>query len=245
MKLALLPKYNNRVSDERWSSLQKASDLLKLIIPKSCSVKNEVGIAGSASLLMYQEKHRVGPKWGPNGDIDVFVAGRFGRSETHFFAFVYRAFSILSRIGETPHLMDRYMSYGRHNLRFWVFDFEIPGVLGKISFVQSPDCDNLKEVVAHFDINVCRVVFNPCTKKFWCSRRVALDISKRAATVDGVVFSKHGPTDDDIVQVTRVLNRMAKYGKRGFRFANGGGVSLIRLHDSAKRIPAKRSLLHT
>lgn len=221
------PRYHNSTPEKTWRDLRRISEVLEVIIPESCSRAMEIGVTGPSALLMFQESRRIGPKWNPVDKVDVYVSGRFGRSDAHFLGFVERALKLMKVKSLASGIRSKQLVRDMNGVHSWVVDVWIEGVGTTVSFVQRPNHVNVLEVAKTFDINVCQIVFDPRNKEFWYTDGLIADISNCTARVSDLSMSVDGPTDEDIENVRSTLERIAAYERRGFRFANGDGIAFV------------------
>lgn len=214
-------------------------EILRHVVPESESRGGHVGILGSVALLLHQEHHRIGPKW-PGlvvdksgrawtspGDYDVFVAGHHGKSKESFMKFVHMMLERIARLGHgvAPCAGGAaYQIYVRGGEKIWIMNFYISGITKIVSFVQSPRCDNLAEVVEGFDIDVCKVIYNLYTQKTSCSADVEEQIRRGTSKAMGLLFEDGVPSPTDGRIVARTVHRIRKYIFRGFAFPGCVGV---------------------
>jgi hypothetical protein len=222
-------QYNDMLHPRWLKNTGRVLEVLTHIIPASCSSRHEIAMLGSAALALLQEQDRIGPMWGNPSDYDFFVSGRFGRNETVFKNFMVRCITRLTDRGYAVTSRQTKVAYARNGGKILIFDLTVAGLVGKLSFIQSPECDNVEEVAKQFDIDVCRVIYNIHECKLYCTKSVHEHIKRKVAVVSWVRFRDSGLSKDDIIQVQRVMARIVKYKERGFKFLNDEGVSFVRL----------------
>ena len=88
----------------------------------------------------------------------------------------------------------------------------------KISLIQQPFCDDIDTVVEGFDIDVCRVVYNPFEEVLYVDQYLMDRIMKGVATVEDLTAARGGPDKFDVVRINSTISRMHKYHQRGYTF---------------------------
>ena len=88
----------------------------------------------------------------------------------------------------------------------------------KISLIQQPLCDDIDSVVDDFDIDVCRVVYNPFEEVLYVDQHLMDRIIKGVATVSDLTATCGGPDKFDMVRINSTVSRMYKYRQRGYTF---------------------------
>ena len=196
--------------------------ILKEMIPIEHSLSNEVAVSGSSALLWWQAHERIGPEWeGPN-DVDVFVAGRPGSSDGLFMMYVKAVIENVKSKGiEIDVLEERISAYVVRGRRTNIVDVHVPGCKFKISFVQCPLACNVNEVVACFDIDICKVIYHIHNGSFSLAACVKRSICLGIAEISSIRLDEHGPSQFDISRVKSTLERVKKYKERGFKFIHG------------------------
>ena len=206
--------------------LQRA---LRYVIERMPTRKNDVAVIGSAALYWYQIASNIGPVWddGPN-DIDVFVAGKTGRSRSNFGRFVKGCISRLEDSGreilDSKLFFNTYVIEGK---RVAIHNIKVKDFPQQISFIQCPTDDSVREVASRFDISVCKVIYHIHKCKYEMTADVMEDIMDGKARMErNFKFAKAGnPSRFEMTRIKRSMNRMRKYTKRGFDFYNGHGVT--------------------
>ena len=237
-------RYNSNVPNWWFLQTWAVGEILRHVVPTAESTEGRVGILGSAALLLYQEENRTGPvwpgtrmskslsgsesegKWTKPSDYDVFVSGPHGRSKEAFLKFASDVVAKIEGLGYVVKMKGKeFQMYTRGGRLIWIVNFYIGGVRNVVSLIQSPDCCNLREVLAKFDIDVCRVAYNFHERKASCSESVGAHIAQSMATVDSIPFTNGGPTLQDQRDVVRTMARILKYKRRGFSFPRCEGVA--------------------
>ena len=99
-------------------------------------------------------------KWTPH-DVDIFVCGQHGRTREAFTAYVRTVTKTIEDRGYSIANMKTYQNiYIVEGLEVLVTDVEVEGFETVISFVQSPTHATVHEVVAGFDLDIVRIVFD-------------------------------------------------------------------------------------
>lgn len=237
--------WNNNIKDGWFLEVNTLMDVLEHVLPPEDN--STVGILGSLPLLLYQEQHRIGPKWETPSDMDVFVSGKPAKEDSVFDAYIEQTIRrMIELYGHVVTPVGDYHTYTRIQGRMvHVKDYMIGGMEMKLSFIQCRDCSNLADVAESFDISVCRVIYQFHSKTLTCSSNVHDDISRSQATVDGIVLSEGLITKRDWVAVIRTMKRMRKYQKRGFSMVNGGAVVFNQIHPQQEPTSAFLPDVHT
>lgn len=222
----LFYNWNDLRNELYWRDVNVATRILRYALPRIPCEKGEIAIAGSAALHWYQEKQNIGPKWDDPGDIDIFVAGVFGKNKLRFQTFVM---AVLHKIQKTGHDIMWYAMikhpYAIRNQSIWIFNFQIRGNNLIFSFVQSPKCQDINDTLAGFDIDVCKVAFKIHSETFIIAKETHQNILHHNAVAENTIFSCNGPDNFDEKQVLSTLKRIRKYTKRGFHFPGSGGIT--------------------
>ena len=217
--------WNTKLDEQYWTEVYVIRSLLRYVIPRECSRDNEVAIAGSAALCWFQDLWEVGPMWGVPGDVDIFVCGKNGRTKGQFSKFMNSILKKLRQIYRHPSAVECFDSaYCFRGLVCHISNLKIPGISLKLSFISSPGCNNVKEVVDQFDIDVCKVIYNVHHEEYEVEESVKKHIKMCKAMVTDLTFGGSVPDRFDIYKCSKTLGRMEKYTKRGFVFINGGGI---------------------
>ena len=237
-------RYNTGVPEWWFNQTYALSEILYHVVPLEDSESHAVGMAGSAPLMLLQEKHRIVPVWRGEvnvdssekdhlrskenlfpGDYDVFVCGPNGRTEDAFREYVRKLCVKLEEIGWPVYDKRLYRhTYGKDDRPIMIFDLEVKHINCKLSLIQCPSCDKIQEVVEGFDIDVCRVIYHPHDGSIECRDAVIEQISNCTASADGCRFGESGPTVPECRRIFRTMMRVMKYMDRGFRFPNVNGV---------------------
>lgn len=212
-----------------WQQVDVVKRLLRYVVPRTLTGRNEVAIAGSAALHWYQGQNKVGPVWTDIGDIDIFVAGHNGSTKGSFKGFVL---SVVERIQASKHTVETirwytFLVYGpREGKEICICDVKVKDVDLMLSFVQSPGYTTVRAAVGEFDIDICQVMYDIHGQGFELSAEAKDNIRAGIAIALPMKFgSQDGNVSlGDITRVRKTLQRMRKYHARGFAFTNGGGV---------------------
>lgn len=217
--------WNNLITTEWFLGVGILIDILEHVLPAEDD--SIVGILGSLPLLLYQEQHKVGPKWKTPSDMDVFLSGKLAENDDTFDAYIKGTVLRIKQLyGPLVTLAAEFETYTRmQGQKFHLKNYRIGGIDMKLSFIQCRGCSDLVDVAKGFDISICRVIYQFHSRKLTCSREVHNDICQGRATVDGIVLSEGLVAKRDWVAVTRTMKRMRKYQERGFTMVNGGGVA--------------------
>lgn len=218
--LSVLPFYNFG-GLRYWVSVQQTQRLLRYIVPREATKKNEIGVAGSSPLYWYQEKYQIGPKWtGPN-DVDIFVAGYWGRSRERFEILVDLMEERIVGAGYKCTRKDKFHPYACRSGLIRITDFAIKGLNQVVSFVQHPECDSVQEVARGFDISVCKVVYHIHQQRFETMHGTHRDIVRCQFYVHPLEITSPGkPTNFERGKWVSTDGRCAKYRRRGFELMN-------------------------
>lgn len=214
-----------RMWEKNVKEYQKCKRMLKQMIPNEYSLSREVAVSGSSALLWWQTEQRIGPEWeGPN-DVDVFVAGRPGSNGEVFTMFVNAVIDNVESKGiKIAHLRGKNSTYIVRGRRTNIVDVRISGCKFKMSFVQCPLANNIDEVVACFDIDICKVIYHIHDGSFSVAACVERSICLGTAEISSIRLDEHGPSQFDMARVKKTLERMKKYKERGFKFTHGNAI---------------------
>ncbi len=86
----------------------------------------------------------------------------------------------------------------------------------KISLIQQPCSEDIDDVVDNFDINVCKVVYNPFDEVLYAELATVDNIWKGTTSVIDLESSNGGPDRFDVARITSTIRRMYKYHQRGY-----------------------------
>ena len=197
---------------------QKIKGILSNIVPRSRTVSNHIAVAGGAALRWYQREMSVGPYWEDrHADVDVFVTGDYGRSET-FFPFVNKCIDTLLRNDEVIEAIEQtWNNYVYPGIQVAIVNIKIQGVDRTLSFIQGMFDQNIREVVDRFDINICKVIYYIHEQRFELSKEVSRCIESGRGLVCLKTYER-----DSIgqrlyqIKLKRTNERMRKYRNRGF-----------------------------
>lgn len=87
-----------------------------------------------------------------------------------------------------------------------------------LSFIQQPCTEDIDTVVSEFDIDVCRVVYNPFEEVLYADLGLVDRIKQGYATVVDLTARNGGPDSFDVAKITSTIRRMHKYHERGYIF---------------------------
>ena len=160
-----------------------------------------------------------GIQWCP-GDADYFITGENFFSRVDVLIMLLR--EVVEAHGKTltvekaqPHL------YACPNRTIWTVNVRIQGLDTKLSFVESPECKNMKEVLENFDVSVAKVMYDCKGTGMLLTRSDVLSqIKGGVANVKDFEVGLLYPTLFQCRRITSTLNRMNKYGERGYMFLN-------------------------
>ena len=213
-------------------------DILHHVIPPETD--NSIGILGSAALMLYQEKYKIGPKWSEPKDYDVFVAGKYGKTQRVFFSFMNSVLDNMKGLAADEIVLSRkYRTYIRSTgMKVWIVEYKLAGISSKLSFIQSPHCKDLKEVAGKFDIDVCKVICHIHSQRLECDADIADHIRHHQAATAGAMFvnGRKGIQKDDIKAVANTMKRMMKYQTRGFKMINSGGILYLTKQEATEEL---------
>lgn len=210
-----------------WREVYRVRSMLRYVLPRNECNKNEIAVAGSSALCWYQDDRKVGPMWGPPGDVDVFVAGYWGKSQWRFRRFCCR---ILRQLAGSLYITKKVVWYQnvyvKRGSKVNICDVYFKDMDTHVSFVQGCGCKNVQEVIKGFDIDVCKVIYHVHSESFEVTKSVELSIKTHTAWVkDDWQFLHSYPDRFDRVQIGSTMRRMQKYEERGFLIINGGGLT--------------------
>lgn len=181
-----------------------------------------VCVAGSAALQWYLLRHEEGQithsVFKPN-DIDIFVFGRDGESESVFLESVWKMVNKLGEAGKTELQIDqRTNMYVLRNTPVSIVDVRVRGIETKLSFVQCPADNTADGVVGRFDFDIVKVIYNIAEDKFRVQKLVARSIAQRCACARDTRCRFSAPDHFELQSYMSTLRRIRTYSKRGFHF---------------------------
>ncbi len=157
-------------------------------------------------------------------DLDIFIGGWVAQRKSTFRRRVKKLIKDMKVVVEKKGMSlkverEKCHKYALKDKDLLIQDVSIDGMGGmKISFVQSPEEATLADIVAGFDIDVCKVMYNPWRNKLYARMDVLLAVETGHASVCDYFFGHDSPYKFDLQQVKSTLQRMHKYGKRGYAF---------------------------
>ena len=156
-------------------------------------------------------------------DIDVFIGGAFGQYDDEFRTFVNGFIESLTVKCRERGLRVKAEDYRRNhyieaNDSVLLRDVAIGNRKIKFSLIQYNGYGGIQGVVQRFDIDVCKVMFNPFTLQICADLNVVNAIVNGKAAVCDFFLPRGGPNRYDVNQMCSTLQRMHKYAKRGFSF---------------------------
>lgn len=240
-----------------FEDIMKCYGLLSLIIPwEKLRNQFEVAVAGSSTLFafmhlfghfssMLQGKDPWFMNQEPVSDFDVFVAGRHGSTSSNFRNFVKK---VLAKIKRTHEVLEVKMKKNKYCFDESTYEVDIVNVYIRefalpISFVQSPRCSTVYEVVQKFDIDVVQVLLPFHHFSFYMTPATYKSISTDVANVKDFVF-EDVPTETERGTLARTLQRMQKYKARGFVFQNMPRLSFFRQKPAAAPVTTEDVAKH-
>lgn len=231
--MAEMNRWNEVASQQFFEDAGTILDVLRHVVPEEDD--QIVGLLGSSALCLFQEAEHIGPKWGNPGDFDIFVAGKHGETREAFEKYTQKISSSM-RLAfcpgaafrlSGPHVSEVYTRMNGKKVRVKDYKFG-PLLKARLSFIQCPDCKDLDDVAANFDIDICRVIVRIHSGRFMVGRQVRGHIAENRAHVDPLVFCGSGQIQPRHWKcVMRTMERMRKYQKRGFTMDNSAGVQFM------------------
>lgn len=223
---------------------RRERQFLESVIPLKYLLNDEVCVAGSRALQWWQAEMNAGPYWNRPGDIDIFVAGEPGKNGATFAEFLYdvrrnmgkKGFLCTSEWREGPYT-DDCTDDSIHSEKLKILDVNVEGFKFKFSFVQRPRAKNNEEVVASFDMDICRVIYDLRRHSFQVKDEVQDHIRSGVAIVaadrlkDDSLDEGNGsedPLDEENWKKRMTLKRMRKYQRRGFTIVKEDGKVLAK-----------------
>lgn len=193
-----------------------------------------IGIAGSSPLLLLESIIKIDPKtneagyrwehkypWTPS-DLDVFIT----RGQGDSYRLVTRRFQenlgfAASRAGlRLTGCKTRRARYARWNEIVWITDFFFENINTKISLIDATGSDeHMDSVVRSFDIDICKVIYNPCTGLLHVKASTLQDVFNGRTDVELEPIDTYttGPTTYEAHKISSTLMRMVKYQHRDYR----------------------------
>jgi hypothetical protein len=110
----------------------------------------------------------------------------------------------------------------------WIVDVKVVGWEQKISFIQVGEEDDMQSALEKvYQLNVERIAFDVRRQVFQGKETVRQSICEGKARNDRVEFEIEGcPAPWEIGKVTRALEEMREYSRRGYKFDSDRGVSV-------------------
>ena len=175
----------------------------------------------------------------PVSDVDVFIGGVAGSTRAGFRIRVREVVSKLEAIAGRRGLAvtveeERIHPYAEMGRKIIIQDVKVEGYSFKLSFVQAPTSGTLFEVTEKFDIDVCKVMYNPWKNEMYAMLDVVVVIERGKASVCDYVLRQKKPSKYDVRQVSSTLKRMRKYGERGYKFRKYPRLTMGRESDRSR-----------
>ena len=187
----------------------------------------KVGLLGSAALAYYQLLRGIGPVWWkewPPGDFDFFLVGPRSKHGCEMAAVQVVRHFVASLEHPEKVVWNRFAV--QHTGRGVVHVNNLLFESTKVQITECPMCTKLEDVAAAFDIDVCRVIYEPTEKKFHAIEASTKEnIANGRAAVDSIYFEEEGhPSAVEVGRISQTLKRMRKHSERGFEFTGVKGV---------------------
>ena len=219
-----MQKHPRRCKRWEWESA-KVRKVLGDLLTEDMAKRNNVCVAGSAPLQLLLASYPEGSfprtlEFVPH-DIDVFVFGEDGETEEAFRAAVVSMVSELQNKGnEATDYNWRQNMYIADGVPAWIADAYVDAICQNLSFVQCPMDSTKEEVVARFDMDIVRVMYDIPKEEIVVDPAIKRNIEQGKATIRDRHFSFTALRKGDIRTVLSTLHRMTKYKERGFSFTN-------------------------
>lgn len=191
-----------------------------------------VGLAGSATLSWYLEalhEEFQASAWTPFpfdwNDINIFVCGPHAETRIAFVAFVNGMKVRMARKGYvTEESMEpRFHTIGVGNLCTQVMRLHVRSIASPISIVRCHGALNVMEVVEHFDLDVCRIIYNFRHNSYQLSSMMKENIQRGEMEIHArlmeLATESHLPLSQ-MLMMERSVDRIDKYKARGFAITN-------------------------
>ena len=199
------------------------------------------GIAGSSALLFLEQSlaldrngNLIG-RWRVNfwktqdyhifwqvNDIDYFIIADTKKAFLKRVREIVKAMSaVLKQYNEAITIQRKHLClYVRLNTRVWIVDCKITGAEPTLSFVHANGLSSMKEVLDGFDMNIVKVMYDVRTMMLMTDEETIADVWNGEAAVSNFEMKSDIPSKFEIKKLSLTLNRMIKYGARGYKFRN-------------------------
>ena len=162
--------------------------------------------------------------WTPN-DADYFI---IAATAALFFTRVNQIIALLSKVVEDYNVRlsvkEPYQNFYAYNEQpIWIVNLRIGHLETPISFIQTPNCRNMYEVIDKFDIDVARVFYDCASSgKVFVNSNIFESIRAGFAETDDFVVNPGGPTAFETRKISSTIGRMHKCGEgeRRYTFRN-------------------------
>lgn len=213
---------------------RKVRKMLQACLLRTDTHNFSVGCSGS-SVVTWRQLSKAGGassnskwmKWTPH-DVDIFVCGEHGKTRETFNAYVR---TVRKRMEEKGYLITKMKTYQNkyimENIMVSITDLEIEGLDTVISFVQSPAHETVLEVVAGFDLDIVRIVFDFRNGSYIMADndKEHLDAGVMKVSERILELVKFATRSSFVKQkISSTYDRLAKYRERGFDLENEEAV---------------------
>lgn len=220
----------------------EARKLVKVIragVPEEDLDNYLVGLAGSQALAMCGNRHKnTRPDkfaWAdalePN-DCDLFVCGHLGENAYVFEDYVGGVICNIQRSGMVIKEVTRKLNnYIHQACAVLIADIWVEGLGVKLSFVQCPFSNTVHEVVAGFDLNIVKVVYDFKSGDFIAEENTMkmmadgdMEVSRHILDELDAEIKSNGPPGFRFRKLKSSYFRIAKYVLREFNLKNEDAV---------------------
>lgn len=213
--------------------------ILRTGLPEEDLEDFTVGLAGSMPLSMFGARHLYSGQgkfeWAkglvPN-DADIFVCGAPGCNHERMREYVYDFIHAILEADYTLNYLHTYYNHYVHRKNpVMIMDVGVCGLDTKLSFVQSPCCEDVRDTVLGFDFNIVQVVYDFNRNDFVIGKATLKMLEAGTMELSEYVLRD---LDEELefrdlsnFRYKRLLStylRILKYGARGFDLLNAKEV---------------------
>lgn len=220
--------YSDLNFNQQYDLFQRRSTKIKKCLSELFSVeqieRNTVCVAGSAPLqwlLLSLPLHSIpkGCLFQPQ-DVDIFIYGDDGRTQKAFTEMVTMAIENLEFKGyDVFYTMTRENLYILNDIPVLITDVCIRNIYhNRLSFVQCPTDSTKEDIVARFDIDIVKVMYDIGKQTIIVNEDVKRNILQGVAVSRDFNFGLSAPSARELYMMKQRLFRIEKYTSRGFHF---------------------------
>ena len=194
------------------------------------------GFAGSAPLAIleliasrFPNNDRVNGRWESLVDPFLLQPIHWVPNDADYFIIATTAALFFTRVNQIIALLVKVMA--DYNLRLivkepyqnlyafadqpiWIVNVRISNLETPISFIQSPNCRNMYDVIDKFDIDIARVFYDCASSgHVFVNSNTFESIRAGFAETDDFIVNPGGPTAFQAKKISSTLGRMHKYGE--------------------------------